>query len=58
VYTRVVEPSVAEQVGDDDEVRAAAHEPRSEGVAQDVRCRVVVEPSPIGDGRDDVVRAL
>lgn len=37
VYTRIVSSRAwPEQVGDDDEVGYAAHEPGGEGVAQDV----------------------
>jgi hypothetical protein len=49
---------VAEQLGDDDEVGAAADEARRERVAQDVGGDVLIEPSRVGDGGDDVVRAL
>jgi hypothetical protein len=48
---------VAEELGDDDEVGAAAYERRRERVAQDVDGRVVVEAGGRGDGGDDVVRA-
>ena len=46
---------MAEELGDDDEVGAAAYERRREGVAQDVDGRVVVEAGGRGDGGDDVV---
>jgi hypothetical protein len=48
---------VAEELGDDDEVGAAAHERRRECVAQDVDCRRVVDAGGRGDGGDDVVGA-
>jgi hypothetical protein len=48
---------VAEELGDDHEVGAAANERRRERVAQDVDCRVVVEAGGRGDGGHDVVRA-
>jgi hypothetical protein len=51
------EACVAEELGDDDEVGAAAYERRRERVAQDVDGRVVVEAGGRGDGGDDVVRA-
>jgi hypothetical protein len=48
---------VAEELGDDDEVGAAAHEGGREGMAQDVDGRVVVEAGGRGDRGDDVVGA-
>lgn len=48
----------AEQLGKDDEVGAATHQGRGEGVTQDVRGHVVIEPGPGGDGGDDVVDSL
>ena len=48
---------MAEEFGDDDEIRAAAYEGRREGVAQDVDGCVVVEAGGRGDGGDDVVGA-
>jgi hypothetical protein len=50
---------VPEELGDDDEVGAPAHEPCREGVAQDVGGDLVVLQAGGGDDRgDDVVRAL
>ncbi len=50
---------VSEELGDDDEVGAAAHEPGREGVAQDVGGDVLVlETGGRCDRGDDVVRAL
>ena len=48
---------MAEELGDDDEVGAAAHEGGREGVPQDVDGRVVVEAGGRGDRGDDVVGA-
>jgi hypothetical protein len=48
---------VAEELGNDDEVGAAAYERRRERVAQDVDGRVVVGAGGSGDGGDDVVGA-
>ena len=48
---------MAEELGDDHEVRAAAHERRRKRMAQDVDGRVVVEAGGRGDRGDDVVRA-
>jgi hypothetical protein len=48
---------VAEELGDDDEVGAAAHEGGREGMPQDVDGRVVVEAGGRGDRGDDVVGA-
>ena len=48
---------MAEELGDDDEVGAAAHERGREGVPQDVGGRVVVEAGGRGDRGDDVVGA-
>jgi hypothetical protein len=48
---------VAEELGDDDEVGAAAHEGGRKGVPQDVHGRVVVEAGGGGDRGDDVVGA-
>jgi hypothetical protein len=48
---------VAEQLGDNDEVGAAAHERGRERVPEDVHGRVVVEARGGGDAGDDVVRA-
>jgi predicted GNAT family N-acyltransferase len=43
------------ELGNDDEVGAAAHEGGREGVSQDVFGRVVVKAGGRGDGLDDVV---
>jgi hypothetical protein len=48
---------VAEELGDDDEVGAAAHEGGRERVPEGVDCRVVLEVGGGGDAGDDVVRA-
>jgi hypothetical protein len=48
---------VAEELGDDDEVGAAAHERGRERVPEGVDRRVVVEAGGGGDAGDDVVRA-
>ncbi len=54
-----LQPGVAKQLGDDDEVGAAAHEPGRERVAQNVgRDIVVLEAGGGSDRGDDVVRAL
>ena len=51
------EAGVAEELGDDHEVGAAAHERGRERVPEDVDGRVVVEAGGRGDAGDDVVRA-
>jgi hypothetical protein len=51
------EAGVTEQLGDDHEVGAAAHERRRERVPRGVHGRVVVEAGGRGDAGDDVVRA-
>jgi hypothetical protein len=48
---------VAEELGDDDEVRAAAHEGGREGMPQDVHGRAVVKSAGRGDRGDDAVGA-
>ena len=48
---------MAEELGDDDEVGAAAHERGRERVPEDVDGRVVVEAGGRGDAGDDVVGA-
>ena len=48
---------MAEELGDDDEVGAAAHERGRERVPQGVHSRVVLEAGGCGDAGDDVVRA-
>jgi hypothetical protein len=48
---------VAEELGDDHEVCAAAHEGGREGVSEDVGGRAVVEAGGRGDRGDDVVGA-
>ena len=48
---------VAEELGDDHEVCAAAHERGRERVPEDVDGRVVVEAGGRGDAGDDVVGA-
>jgi len=48
---------VAEELGDDDEVGAAANERRCERVAKDVDRRVVLEAGGRGDADHDVVGA-
>jgi len=48
---------VSEELGDDHEVGAAAHERGRERVPQDVDGRVVLGPGARGDCGDDVVRA-
>ena len=48
---------MAEQLGDDHEVGAAAHERRRERVPEGVDGRVVIEAGGRGDGGDDVVGA-
>lgn len=54
-----LQAGVPEELGDDDEVGAAAHEPCGEGVAQDVGGDLVVLEAGGGRDRgDDVVRAL
>src|SRR5712692_5442203 len=50
-----LEAGVPEKLGDDDEVGAAAHEGRCEGVPEDVGGGVVVEAGRRRDARDDVV---
>ena len=59
VGARGLKTGVAEQLGDDHQVGAPAHEPCREGVAQDVRGDLVVlEARGLRDRSDDVVRAL
>ncbi len=48
---------MAEELGDDDEVGAAAHERRRERVPNDTDSRALVEPSGRRDAGDDVVGA-
>lgn len=48
---------VAEQVGDQHQVGAAAHQGGGEGVPKDVGGGVVVEPRRLGDAGDDVAGA-
>jgi hypothetical protein len=48
---------VAEELGDDDEVGAAAHQRRCERVAKDMDRRALVEACGGGDTGDDVVGA-
>jgi hypothetical protein len=51
------EPGVAEELGDDDEVGASAHQRGGEGVPEDVGGRVVLEAGGRGDRGDDLVGA-
>ena len=57
VSARRFKAGVAEQLGDDHEVGAAAHERGRERVPEDVHGRVGVEARGRGDAGDDVVRA-
>lgn len=50
-----LEAGVAEELGDDDEIGAAAHEGGGEGVPQDMRGGVVVEARVCRDAGDDGV---